>query len=288
MNTIDFNTQPDGFPLESDATLGFLQSNLADAVTAVAKLAGLDNIIVAGLIESAGTYSDGWIIYGGELLFFQGGTGSSTFFISQTVTQKANQNGAMVNRYFVRTAKFGSGTGTEAFNTLTRINTLSDVRNAFNSFSGAGLFASDWTILAGLTPLSGGTSGISNGKLLYQGRYMNIPTYNDGAVTAVNPVYLTTSGAWTTTFDAAHLKFSPYANPVGTLAVRAQSKIRDAVNPIGSIVWMDTTDLVADFFDGTGLGKFDWVNWAKANGNNGTLNLSATITGVTALQKIAS
>jgi hypothetical protein len=40
MNYTDFFAAPNGFPLESDATLGFMQTDYQSAITGLAKLAG--------------------------------------------------------------------------------------------------------------------------------------------------------------------------------------------------------------------------------------------------------
>lgn len=120
MNRADFTTAPDGFPLESDATLGFMQDNYQDAIRALAQITGDDLIIVSGCIESGSVMSPGWILVDGDLVFFEGGSISTYFVITETVTQKANQNGTLVDRYFVKKAMFGTGAGQIAYNTLKR------------------------------------------------------------------------------------------------------------------------------------------------------------------------
>jgi len=287
MDRIDFTNQPDGFPLESDATLGFLQTLLREPIEALAKLAGADNIILTGLVETGGVYSDGWIFYDGEVLFFEGGAEATNFIIEQTVTQKANQDGTQVDRYFERKARFGSGSGEVAFSTLKRINDLENVMGALFRLADGGGVASNFTILSGLTPISGGTGGIQNGYIMYNGRLMLISTYNATAVNESNPVYLSPDGSWSTSSSAGALRFSPYVNHDSGFPVRLKDKQRDAQHDVGFIMWVKDADVPADQFDGTGLGEYHWERWALANGNNGTVDLSSAITGLTAIERIS-
>lgn len=140
MNYADFTTAPDGFPLESDATLGFMQTAYSEAVRALAQLAGDDLVVVSGCIESGSVMSDGWILLDGDLVFFEGGTISANFIIQEVATQKANQNGTLVDRYFVKKAVFGSGPSEVPCASLRRWRrddfAVSTLLNDFTVFSG--------------------------------------------------------------------------------------------------------------------------------------------------------
>ena len=105
MNRIDFS-QPNGFPLEADATLGGMQENYTSAIKALAAACG-DNVIVSGLVSNNGICSEGWIVFGGDLVQFNGGVISDYFHILTDVASRANENGVLVERYFTKSAVFG-------------------------------------------------------------------------------------------------------------------------------------------------------------------------------------
>lgn len=286
MNRADFNTQPDGFPLESDATLGFMQSSYLDAINALAKLADFGNVILTGLVKTGNNYSDGWILYNNELLFFQGGPGSAKFIIEQTVTQKQNQNGNLVDRYFVRKARFGSGSGEVLFSSLSRVSPMIDQQEndwalghgGLNSL-GSSINDSDWVVLAGLRKVG---STITAGRVIYRNRVLNPSTFSDYTVDENNPVWLTPDGEWSDTTGSDYLKLDP------DTAARTQylAKTRHAAQ--GEVRWIDTSidDPTNTHFSATGLGKWAWEGWAIANGNNGTTDRTALLTGLLPVVKL--
>lgn len=138
MNYADFDTQPNGFPLESDATLGFVQRNLSTAIETLAKVLGPGSWILDGVVVSGGTCTDGYIFHNNEILKFVGGSVSTNFIIDETVVQKANEDSTLVDRYFTREARFGTGAGEVAFSTLKRYKDTQTLtpQNTFTVLSG--------------------------------------------------------------------------------------------------------------------------------------------------------
>ncbi|RMF03589.1 MAG: hypothetical protein D6772_01960, partial [Bacteroidetes bacterium] len=197
MNYADFNTQPDGFPLESDATLGFVQSAYLDGIRAMAKITGADNIIVTGLIRTGNSVTEGWILKDGDLVFFEAGSYLDTYVISTDVEQKANTNGTLVDRYFTKKAMFGTGPSQFNFTDLRRVDNLQTQQTGASYIARGGFGATTWIILDGLEPNNGGVNGIESGRVLYQGRFAAIPPYAL-AVDQNNPVFLTPEMEWST------------------------------------------------------------------------------------------
>lgn len=258
MNYADFTTQPNGFPLESDATLGFMQASYTDAIRAVAKLAGNNNIILTGMEEAGGNVADGWILYGGDVIFFQGGTKSTTFIITEEATQKANENGTLIDRYFVKKAQFGSGPGSIAFSTLERIQNLRSIYNRLLAV----VAVEPAVILTGMvvSNVSGGNCDISAGSALIDGLFVDTSAYS-GAY----PVYLKPDGQFTTSVPSGvYVTFDPHTSQ------RYANVIDRATTPAGRVVM---TNVVNDRFDGTGLGKWEMKGYALCNGSNGTIDL---------------
>jgi hypothetical protein len=136
MTRADFDTQPNGFPLESDATLGFMQTAYTQAIENLAKIVGDGSIILDGVVVTGGTATDGWIFHGGEVLFFHGGAVSTNFIVDETVVQKNNEDATPVDRYFTRFARFGTGAGQTAFANLKRYRIKDNLDTiGLNSFS---------------------------------------------------------------------------------------------------------------------------------------------------------
>lgn len=128
MNYADFDTQPNGFPLESDATLGFVQRNFQEALeNGLAKILGPGSWILDGVVVTGGVASDGWVYHNGEILFFQGGSVSANFIIDENVVQKANEDSTLIDRYFTRFCRFGTGAGQTAFDSLKRWNGVANL-----------------------------------------------------------------------------------------------------------------------------------------------------------------
>ena len=260
MNTADFNTQPDGFPLESDATLGFMQSNYESGIKALCALAGSDAIIISGMAESGGNIADGWIWYGGDLVFFQGGVKAAQFVINTFAEQKANQNGTLVDRYFTKTAQFGSGTGAINFSVLKRISNLDQLTRRFAKMIGL----EDAVILSGCTVssvLTGpSTLAIAAGTVLLDGNFLEVNAY-----AGQYPVYLNLAGEYTLILpDDTHIKFDPYTSQYYVDVIRRNT------TRVGEMRMIKTT---SDRFDGTGLGKWEWKGFAMCNGSNGSYDM---------------
>jgi len=256
MNYADFSTAPDGFPLESDATLGFMQSAYVDALRGLAKMAGADDIIVSGLVVTGGIATDGWILKDGDLVFFQGGTVGSTYLIETTAEQKANENGTLYDRYFTKKARFGSGAGAHNWADLVRAESLTNlidiIRNTFG----------DGNVIFGMeSTVAGASVDISAGAAFLGGAYVEAPSYSGSY-----PAYFKEDGTWTATEPVSgnYLTFDPYTKD------RVEYSYRRKMTPVGTVqMFLGDTDM----FDGTGLGKWGWHGWALCNGANGTTDL---------------
>lgn len=258
MNTIDLNTQPDGFPLESDATLGFMQSNYESGIRALCALAGSNAIIVSGMVEAGGNISDGWIWYDGDLVFFQGGAIAAQFVINTVAEQKANQNGTLVDRYFTKKAQFGSGTGAINFSVLKRVNNLDELTGRIQKILGL----ESAVILDGceVTPIGLSSVSIAAGTVLMDGNWIVTEEYSGD-----HPVYLNLQGEYTLVEpDDTYIKFDPHTSQ------RYVDVIRRNITRVGEMRMIKTT---SDRFENTGLGKWEWKGFAMCNGSNGTYDM---------------
>jgi hypothetical protein len=121
MNTIDFG-QPGGYPFEQD-TLGFLQNAYQETLLAIGKFFG--DVILTGVNITAGTATDGTIIYQGEIIAFVGGTVNTHFRIVNTTTNVTYQDGSVKPSINTRHAEFcASGvSGAISFASLLDLNT---------------------------------------------------------------------------------------------------------------------------------------------------------------------
>lgn len=258
MNTADFNTQPDGFPLESDATLGFMQSNYESGIKALCALAGSNAIIVSGMVEAGGNISDGWIWYGGDLVFFQGGAIASQFVITTVAEQKANQNGTLVDRYFTKKAQFGSGTGAINFSVLKRVNNLDELTGRIVKILGL----EPAVILDGceVTPIGISAVSITAGTVLMDGKWIVTEEYSGD-----HPVYLNLLGEYTLVEpDDTYILFDPHTSQ------RYVDVLRRNTTRVGEMRMIKTT---SDRFDNTGRGKWEWLGFAMCNGANGSYDM---------------
>lgn len=261
MNYVDFFTQPNGFPLEADATLGFMQTDYQNGVNALAKMAGGNYTIVTGITETGSTVSDGWFLYNGELVYFQGGTKSTDVIIEETTTQKANQNGQLVDRYTVKVAKFGSGAGAFPYSNLKRVQTLEQVVSRLNALAGL----ESAVILKGLevsnVNTGASTLDIAAGSVLIDGQFRDVSAYS-----GQYPVYLKPDGVFTLAVpgSGSYVTFDPYTSQ------RLADVYRRATTPTGQVIM---TTVKNDRFDGTGLGKWEMKGFALMNGSNGTYDM---------------
>ena len=97
-----------GFPLEQD-TLEFMQKSYRPAFGAIAQLCG-NKTILYGVQLVAGSYTDGWISYNGELIPFVGAVAAADVVITElpAATQAVFEDGTSRDVYFTKTATCGS------------------------------------------------------------------------------------------------------------------------------------------------------------------------------------
>lgn len=284
MNYIDFDTNPAGFPLESDATLGRMQRNMLDVLNGLVKALystpfGFP-VIVSGCEISGSSMADGWVLHtDGELYFFEGGTIQSTAIIVENVVTKANQDGTIVNRYFERKMTFGSGPGS-FIPPLPGFQLVSHIGQNIARLASAGAGADGWVILSGLEAVSGGSGGIQAGVAIYRSNTLLVNSYNS-PVSDVSPRWLGTDGLWYGSNPGNGLQFNPYTN------VYLDTYHRKMNCPIGTIQWVKNGSSVLTNYFNSGIGHSKWQGFYIANGSNGTIDLSGAISGVTAIQRIS-
>lgn len=126
---IDF-TQPGGFPLTQN-TLDYMQQSYRNAIQGLADLAG-NNVIVSGMEEIGGNVADGWIIWNGELMPFEGGTKQNFFFIQEVKNTELFEDGILKEVYFTKKAKFG---GALPFTDLVRLDKLKVLQQNLSAFT---------------------------------------------------------------------------------------------------------------------------------------------------------
>lgn len=259
MNRADFNTQPNGFPLESDATLGFMQDTYTKGLNGLGKWFG-ELVIISGVVQTGGSVSDGWVMVQGELMFFQGGAIATNFFIEEVKVQKANQNGALVDRYFTRKAKFGTGTIQFPFADLQRIESIQNLQNRLlDSVTFEPEVILQGMAVSNINP-GASTCDIAAGAVVINRKFIAAPAYSGGY-----PVFLKEDGTWTNTAPPSNfIRFDPHTSQ------RIADVITRVAAPIGDIRMRAT---LSSNFDGTGLGKWDLKGWALCNGSNGTFDL---------------
>lgn len=259
MKSADFTTATNGFPLESDATLGFMQTAYTEAVAALAKMKGSDMVVVSGMAETGNAVAAGWIFLNGELIEFMAGTKSTYFIIVDAWVQKANQDGTLYNRYRARKAQFGTGTTQYAYADLQRAESIITLRERL-----VDLMAMEGeVILKGceVSAVTVSTLAIAAGTAIIDRKIVTVGTYAGNF-----PVWLKSDGSFVTTAPAApFIKFDPHTSQ------RVADVWRRAMTPIGNVAMQ--TSLPTDRFDSTGLGKFEFKGFALANGQNGTVNL---------------
>ena len=128
MNTINLTGQRD-FALGTDA-LAFMQ----DAYTALENLAALGgtNYIVSGCVVNGTSVSSGWIVLGGKLVYFAGGS-ISTYVKLVTTTQIVTL-GTLTREQTTYTAEFSASSGTlwATLNT-NRLDNIQNITNRLNT-----------------------------------------------------------------------------------------------------------------------------------------------------------
>jgi microcystin-dependent protein len=271
MNNISF-AQPDGFPLEADKTLGSMQADYQTAVRGLAAWFG-DMVIVSGLTPSGGAaLSEGWIYLGGDLVHFESGAPQATFYIETTVTQKANQNGVLIDRYFVKKARFGTSVLHPQYNysQLKRAVDVAALKQAVSKLAGL----ESAVILSGCA-VDTVANTITEGVVFMDGNLYVAPAY-----AGVFPVYLkpdtsVSSGiAYTTSQPSAgvYITFDSHTSQ------RYADIMRRVTACLGEIKMLTT---LSDRFDNTGLGRWELKGWAICNGQNNTIDMKGrTVFGV--------
>mgnify|MGYP000887919551 CR=1 FL=1 len=260
MNQADFSTATNGFPLESDATLGFMQSAYTDAANALAKMMGPDMVVVSGMVESGNAVGSGWILLNGELVKFMGGTKSATFIIVDSWEKKANQDGQLYDRYLTRMAQFGTGSVEYNYADLQRSEAIVTLRERI-----VDLFSLETGVIVKGCEVSGVTStnlNISAGVAIINRKMIAVGSYS-----GTFPVYLKEDGTFVTAApSAANVEFLPHTSR------RWADVLRRALTPVGNVSMY--ASLPSDRFDTSGAGKFEWKGYALCNGANGTVNLN--------------
>lgn len=258
MNTISFDN-PNGFPLEADATLGFMQTDYQEAIRGLAGVVGVDLVIVSGMVDTGSNVSDGWCLIDGDLVKFQGGPKTVNIVVNETVVEKANQDGTMYDRYYSKRAQFGSGTVVYPYANFKRVENLVSVRSKMVAMLGE-----DGVILTGCTASSvnvgASTMNVSAGVVEIYNAFFDVPAYS-GAY----PAYINQTGQWVTSVPAGpYIKFDPYTSQ------RLRSVMKRNASETGEIRMIAA---LSDRFDNTGLGKWEWLGWAICNGANGTVDM---------------
>jgi microcystin-dependent protein len=260
MNRID-TSQPNGFPLKADLTLGFMQQAYSSAINALAKLAVDGDVIITGCIDNGATVTDGWVLFQDEMFYFQGGTKSMFFIVDEQIQADNNQDGTLVNRYFTRTLKFGVGTNSYPFALLQRAETLVSLVQ-----KNAAAYGEPNVILSGciVSNVNNNTLDISDGTVMLNGRYYIAPAY-----TGSYPIYFTENGIWEQTISTAQtIEFNPYTSQYLKLVNKRN------VTSIGEIL-MQIVDI--SNFDSSGLGRFIYKGFAICNGENGTFDMRGRV-----------
>lgn len=117
---IDF-PKVDGFPFDQE-TFDFMQDGYKDAIAAVAAAYG-DLVIVSGVADLGASWGNGWVVVGGELLPFIGGTKAARVIVQQMIENAVFENTASKPVYFTRTAVLASSGG-NLFTDFVRLTTF--------------------------------------------------------------------------------------------------------------------------------------------------------------------
>lgn len=267
MNHVDFS-QPNGFPLESDATLGFMQDNYVSAVRSLAAACG-SNVIVSGLVLDNGVCTDGWIVFEGDLVKFSGGIVSDFFHLIMVVESRANENGVLVERYFTKRALFGQHhtLPNYRFAELRRIAPQNVVQRALSGLAAL----ENEVVLSGCAvaaDFNTGVFSISEGVVMIDGVFLESPRLDS----AQGTWYLIRSSTDKATFvngmnpnSGAFILFTMY----GTSQYYQDILIRHNAY-LGELRLMA---ILSSDFDANGLGLNRMKGWAICNGFNGTVDM---------------
>jgi len=258
MNRADFTTATNGFPLEADSTLGFMQETYTEALNALARLAGTSSVVVAGCVENGNQVGNGWIYYNGELLKFLGGTKQNTIIIEETVVQKGNADGTPYDRYFTRISKFGTGTNSITWSNFKRVGNLTTQLDLILKVA-----IEDNIILTGCEVpfnLPAGTTQIGSGTVIIGGKVMSVSSYNNSF-----PVWINESGEYVVSEPSGNsIKFDPFSDR------RIEYVFTRLASHPGEIKILSTG---FDFFGSNGIGQGPYSGWALCDGRNNTRDM---------------
>jgi microcystin-dependent protein len=267
MNRIDI-TQPNGFPMQAE-TLGFMQSDYQSALNGLGRWFGTDKVIVSGLKRVGGSsqWSDGWIYLDGELIYFESGVPQPTFYIQTDVTSRANQSGVMVDRYFVKKARWGTSIvhPQHDFVGFERAQDVVSLQNVVGSITAldAAVILKGCMVTVGV-----GTISITAGFAVIDNSFYVVPTLN----AAVSPQYLRVDND--SSFGVSYTGVMPSAGTFITFNPHTSQRYVDILSrQMAKPGEIKTLVALSDRFDNTGLGKWEYKGWAIANGVNGTVNL---------------
>lgn len=293
MNNVNFLTQPSGFPLDANL-LDFLQAAWKTGISAVAGVTGIDGFVLSGMEDDGTNVAPGYFFFNGEPLYFEGGQKQSTFDIVEIPEALANQSGTFVDRKITKLARFiaSPAQGAYGYFAVKRLPKMDELGRLITAIANMGIGVtnaglpngsnSQFLVVSGCKP---NTSGhITDGIVLYQNTLLSVPTYNANAVTETNPVWLDSEGNWTTTAPTGNvsqfLKFEPYTTRrVEDVMFRNQQRS-------GTVIWQALNGFSETWFEASGLGRWKFDGWAKANGNNGTEDFASAIPNLIPIQKL--
>jgi hypothetical protein len=287
-NFIDFS-EPNGFPLEADSTLGFMQDAYYTALLGLARVhcGQNENVILSGceLLQNGQIVNEGWVWLDQSLLFFQGGfLNDGDFYVFESVESRPNFNGDVIDRYTTKYCKLGdSPTATTQYNFANLKRVPKPNYNFDNVISN--LCFQENAILAGcnvtLNSSSGLIDAITDGLVVLGGIVRLIEPYSPAAPVAAAYLVLDTNGqaVWQDSLVGAitFIDFLPHVTQYfQDIVVRRSCTIGE----IKAFV-----DSPAEF-DATGLGYGRMFGFAKCNGFNNTPDLSNTTAGLTYVIRI--
>lgn len=123
-------TKLGGYPL-TQKDLDWMQESYREAFGAMSQLIGTD-VIISGMVETAGSITNGWISLAGELLPFVGGAiGTGEFIIDETSVSRVFKDGISKLVRYERVARFSAG-GAYQYANLKRPGTIKEAWQRFD------------------------------------------------------------------------------------------------------------------------------------------------------------
>lgn len=157
---IDFS-QLGGFPLTQSA-MDFLQHSYNDVLAAVSQVAG-DFVILSGLTQSSpNIYTDGWVTYNGNILYFVGGIGQTNVVSNTATSSRTYADGTTKNVESTVTVSFTTGSGVP-FANFVRLNLqlLNTAVTAASAAAAASLTAANNALTAANTALTNANNALT-------------------------------------------------------------------------------------------------------------------------------